>query len=204
MILQAKAAALWQGGLAEWMQRWLPYFGQLVRGVSCTPETAFEIGWRVKNVELCCDFVNLDLSIEDACNFTATRGRRRLWPRLPADGAPVIEGHDLVDFGTISFSSRRGPSALCIYRKVDQLKIVKGVRVEECMYLDTWKQYAAVSELASVTRVELRLRGTALRLRPRKQAGVSTPPRRSGPAPQSDRIGGGLVVRDDAQASHRA
>lgn len=170
IVVHAKARSLWAGGLEAWMDTWLDFVARLASKQGCTPWTAHGVGWRTRNIELCSDFVGLEILRADGGNFT-TRAKVRTIERTKAERLDI--GGSLGDeIQTIQIGTRTSPSSMCIYQKSLQLRATKKIDPASSIYAPTWRQSSDYLSDREVTRVELRLNKRSLRFQQGKSQNV--------------------------------
>jgi len=157
--LQLKAKGLWLGGggsVGYTLQAgfWLASLYRLFAGGE--PENVYQSGWKMTGLELCCDFVGLDLYRSDAGNFVGAR----------TNGDDGEAGERVTVWGgveeavqTINVGKRNSPISLCIYDKQAQIDAAKAG--DGSTYEAVHRELGWDGD-SKITRVELRFSGRGL------------------------------------------
>jgi len=157
--LQLKAKGLWANGAGAegytYMAGfWLAALYELFAGGR--PENVYRCGWKMTGLELCCDFVGLNLYRSDAGNFVGARTNGddgNAAERVTVWGA----AEDAVE--TINVGKRTSPLSLCIYDKQAQIDAAKAG--DGSTYEAVHRDLGWDGE-AKITRVEMRFSGRGL------------------------------------------
>jgi hypothetical protein len=158
VLVRASAEGLWTQGYARWANDWIDRMSFLALESRANVATARELGWKVRNVEVCADFTGLVFFETDVKCFTGPRRARR----IDSGGFRPDGTVETIELG----KRARNRIAVETHDKTAWLRKRGDGKPEASMYAPTWRA-GGWDGCNAVRRVEVRGHGRALKLRTR-------------------------------------